>query len=430
MKTLNTTKRAIAMALIFTLMLSCTASFADGNQKTKVGESVVINETRTKNTEDELGSLMPLEEVSDDGSVSAKPADDGPVSIGSYETAMGRETLINGRNEAAVPLQSYEVNHAAEEGIAPFTGLPDAGNAFTPITITIDGNVESYPHWGVGDADIVLQVPNQGGGDTKLMFLFGNTYPDEVGPARSARATMVPVAAMFNAAYVYAGQAPVKGHNIEAESLMRDYGIRGTGKSFNLLNNPHLSERVTFAVSPVNLSVHLSKVRDELITGGVSFTKFPFLFTDEPRTNGDSATWIKLKHYGEQKKESDNKKSRASFYYDAGRGGYLHLNNRDEVDTERMTGEKILFSNVIILRTPLKYQQYGENIYVYYATHLIGSGAAEIFQNGRYVQGAWSRETGTSRLVLVDEDGQELKMQRGRTFIIITNSVTDVFYRE
>ena len=137
MKTLNTTKRAIAMALIFTLMLSCTASFADGNQKTKVGESVVINETRTKNTEDELGSLMPLEEVSDDGSVSAKPADDGPVSNGSYETAMGRETLINGRNEAAVPLQSYEVNHAAEEGIAPFTGLPDAGNAFTPITITI-----------------------------------------------------------------------------------------------------------------------------------------------------------------------------------------------------------------------------------------------------------------------------------------------------
>ena len=425
MKIHDLTKRGAALALIIALTLSCAPGLADGGS-VRVGESIVINESTQKQAaEDELGSLVPLGEVSD-----SQPAvDDGPVSVGSYETYVGRETIIPGRTETGIALQAYEANHAAEEGIAPFTGLPDAGKPFTPITVTIDGNVESYPHWGVGDADIVLQVPNQGGGDTKLMFVFGNTYPDEVGPARSARATMVPVAAMFNAAYVYAGQAPVRGHNIEAESLMRDYGIRGSGKSFNLLNNPHLSERVNFAVSPVNLSVHLSKVRDELISGGVSFTKFPFLFTDEPRVSGDSATWIKFHHYGEQKKESDNKKSRASFYYDAERGGYYHLNNRDEIDSERMTGEKILFANVIVLRTPLKYQQYGENIYVYYENHLIGSGVAEIFQNGRYVQGAWVRESGTSRLVLVDEDGQELKMQRGRTFIVITNAVTDVLYK-
>ncbi len=415
MKILRITKTFAALSLILIFTLLCIGGLAD----------VVINESSFKNNQaDELGTLVPL-----DGTAPANAVDAGPASVGSYDTTVGRETLINGHNETNIALQHYEANHPAEEGIAPFTGLPDAGNEFTPITITIDGNVESYPHWGVGDADIVLQVPNQGGGDTKLMFVFGNTYPDEVGPARSARATMVPVAAMFNAAYVYAGQAPVKGHNIEAESLMRDYGIRGTGKSFNLLNNPHLSERVAFAVSPVNLSVHLYKVRDELLNGGVAFTKYPFLFTDEPRTNGDSATWIKLRHYGEQKKDSDNKKSRASFCYDASRGGYYHLNNLDEIDSERMTGERILFANVIVLRTPLKYQQYGENIYVYYATHLIGSGSAEIFQNGRYVQGAWYRESGTSRLVLVDEDGQELQMQRGRTFFIITNSVTDVLYK-
>ena len=58
------------------------------------------------------------------------------------------------------------------------------------------------------------------------------------------------------------------------------------------------------------------------------------------------------------------------------------------------------------------------------------AGCAEIFQNGKYVRGAWTREEADSRLVLVDEDGSELRLQRGKSFIVITNDVSDVVYSE
>ena len=66
--------------------------------------------------------------------------------------------------------------------------------------------------------------------------------------------------------------------------------------------------------------------------------------------------------------------------------------------------------------------------YIYLKNQMTGSGTAEIFQNGRYVRGAWVRTDAAGRLVLVDEDGSELRMQRGKTFMILTNDVTDVIY--
>ena len=57
---------------------------------------------------------------------------------------------------------------------------------------------------------------------------------------------------------------------------------------------------------------------------------------------------------------------------------------------------------------------------------VIGSGAADIFVGGQYVAGAWSRESLTERTVFYDQQGNELALQRGKSWIIICDVDTEV----
>ena len=74
-------------------------------------------------------------------------------------------------------------------------------------------------------------------------------------------------------------------------------------------------------------------------------------------------------------------------------------------------------------------KKFNLNGYVCLKNHLVGKGCAEIFQNGQYVRGAWFRKDTDSRIVFVGPDGKEMPMQRGKTFIVVTNGVTEVAYR-
>ena len=157
----------------------------------------------------------------------------------------------------------------------------------------------------------------------------------------------------------------------------------------------------------------------------MEFEERPFLFADEPRTEGKTANIVRVLHRGEDPKGASNSASRAVFKYDAEKGTYIR-NNSSGTYIDRLTRETVDFANVIVLRVKMSY----DKNYIYLNQHMVGSGAAEIFQSGKYVQGAWVRDEADSRLVLVDQDGSELRMQRGRTFIVITNDVTEVIYTE
>jgi hypothetical protein len=199
-----------------------------------------------------------------------------------------------------------------------------------------------------------------------------------------------------------------------------------THRVYNLLNNNGFGERFSgLGKGGHNLSCHIDEIHRNLIDQGVEFEERPFLFTDEPRTSGAAANIVRVLHRGDDAKSGSNSASRAVFKYDAEKKAYTRTNSSG-IYTDRDTGEVIAFANVIILRGEFSY----EYNYIYFKQHLTGSGTAEIFQNGKYVRGAWVRNSADGRLILVDADGEELKMQRGKSFIILTNDVTNVIYSE
>ena len=344
--------------------------------------------------------------------------------------ALADMTVIKGTRKNNIKFKGSKANNPVIEGEAPLTGLAASGEAYTPIITVLDNaqdsgsdNTSAYPHWGVSKADIIFQIPNAGKGATKLMALFANEYPEEAGGARSARATMVAAVTMFDAAFAYAGYPDVNNNNSGVPNLLKKYNMTKNGKAFNLLGKGGYATRVSHHKEPHNSSVMIKKIHEELVANNVSFDVRPFLFTDEARTEGADATIVRVRHFGTDAKGNSNPASAATYTYSEADGVY-YRKSLDGDYTDYTTGENVGFANVIVLRS---YFVFSEGV-PYFKGQLTGQGTAEIFQNGKYVQGAWYRESETSRLILVDADGQELKMQRGKSFIIITNEVTEVAY--
>ena len=334
-------------------------------------------------------------------------------------TAEGSQFQIQLKQKTEIPVRKEYKNHPVVSGVSSTTGLPVSGEEYTPIVMVLDNAEDAHPHWGISQADILFQVPNAGKGATKLLALFADRYPEQAGGARSARATMLPVATSWGAAFAYAGGPSLKSSYVDVDTLLKKWKM--TGKmSYNLLGNK-FKERVDFVDSPHNLSCHIREIHEYLVEKKVKFTERPFLFTDTPLSRGDDVSAFEVRHYGDSKEGHDNPASRSSFAYDSSRNAYIRSNSSGEF-IDRDTGEPVLFSNVIILVVGIKWAEG----YLYLSKHMTGSGVAEIFQNGKHIEGAWARTKDTGRLVLLDENGKELEMQRGKSFFIVTNDVTEV----
>ncbi len=333
--------------------------------------------------------------------------------------AEGTAITVNMKLKVAKPANT--ANNPEIPGENPLTGLPASGEAYTPILLVLDNAEGAYPHWGVSAADIMFQVPNQGSGNTKLMALFASEYPEYAGGSRSARMTMLPVANAFNSAMASGNYAPIKTSAVSVEEWLGTWGYKKAGKYYDLLGN-RFKTRTNEVAEPHNLLGHIKEIHEDLIKKGASFEVRPFLFTDEPLSRGDAATRIDATFYPSKKKERSNPASNCVFDYTEGQG-YTRTSVTG-LNVDRTTGEALKFSNLIFLRVKTN----AMDGYTYYTKNFVGGGQADIFMNGRHIQGAWYRENDMSRLILLDDEMNELELQRGKTFFVITTDYCDVSY--
>lgn len=340
--------------------------------------------------------------------------------------AEGQLTRLPGvlKREGVQIKDSYPDNPVIP-GVSTTTGLPFTGT-YVPVLVVIDNAPGAHPHWGVGQADVIYQVPNMGSGATKLLALFADNTPEEAGGTRSTRTPFVDVAAGWGAAFVYAG-SPGTGVKQAANVplQMRNLGMKRTDVLFDTLTNNDFSHRIRGYEPPHNLSVHVRQIKDIALQRGIEFEPRGFLFGDERPTGGLSAQFIEVLHFGNSAKTASNGASAATFTWDEATGAYTRSNSSGLYVDRDNPSVGIPFANVIVQRTRIGSVEGG-----YVTTpEAVGSGAAEIFIGGRYIAGAWVRKSIDSRTVFLDEQGNEIALSRGKTFIIITNDISSVSYR-
>ena len=91
---------------------------------------------------------------------------------------------------------------------------------------------------------------------------------------------------------------------------------------------------------------------------------------------------------------------------------------------DKYTQEQLAFSNLIVQHTTVTWNGSSDAP----VTVHIGEGNADIFMGGKYIAGYWKRADANSRTVFYDAEGNEIALQRGKTFISIIPAETTVSY--
>ena len=332
------------------------------------------------------------------------------------------DTLIPASFSAPVPVKDSYANNPAVEGEAPLTGLPASGEPYTPVLLVL-GPPDAEPFWGIAKADILFQVPNMGAGSTKEMALFANEYPASAGGSRSARMTMLPFANAFDSAFASGAYPPFSdGSKVDVQGHLSGWGYKMNHKYYNLLGNS-FKERIKTVNGiakhdAASLGFLVSMAHQDMIDNNVQFDVRPFLFTDEALDRGDPAAKITMTYFGNAERlqnRTERTESNCTFVYTEG-AGYMK-NGCAGPMMDALDLNPLYFANVIVLWTEYDFA----NGYYGLKNYFVGNGQAEIFQNGKHISGAWVRTDLKGRLVLLDESGEELKLQRGKTFFVVSN---------
>ena len=347
------------------------------------------------------------------------------------------ETVIDGQADRNITLQEVGLNEVID-GVSPTTGLtlseldqPEgfAGLAITgrymPMLVQIDntdGGVGDRAPWGATYADIIYETPLHRNGFTRLSFLFSDLIPDSVGPVRSARVGHVDLRQEWDAGFLYYGGQTRKGSNIEER--FREYGANDKGVLFSGIvgNNKPWKQyytRVSGVVSPHNVDANVAAMY-ELIDASFTPPNHAFLFTDEMPTTGEDAEIITI-DWGAVMYNS-------GFVYDVDSNQYvrymLQKNDEEVAYEDKYTQEQLAFSNLIVQHTTVTWNGSSDAP----VTVHIGEGNADIFMGGKYIAGYWKRADANSRTVFYDAEGNEIALQRGKTFISIIPAETTVSY--
>ena len=148
----------------------------------------------------------------------------------------------------------------------------------------------------------------------------------------------------------------------------------------------------------------------------------PFKFSDTGLDRGVNVSEITINY------KTTNPQYVSAYKYNAQTGLYDRYRN-GEPFYDGLTGMSTSFANVIVIRTDVSWFNNNNSRPV---IQLVGQGTAEIFQNGKYIRGTWVRshsdkqaddfKSQASRMVFLDENGEELEMKVGKTFIQIVNN--------
>ena len=351
--------------------------------------------------------LLALPALAADFSASGLTASGTAQQLGKAKDSGGKKIT------AHVPAENPVV-----DGESPLTGEPFFGDT-NLVLANIDTHPRALPHWGVAAADIIYELPIQADGSTRSLALFLTEHPDSAGPIRSARVPMASLREMWGGTYCFYGYQGGRDSNnvkdwVTANSARKKFAAPEylNGMTKNSQWFPRSSDQSH--VAPYNVRMDMNAV----LSGGTAQANLhPFIFTDEPLDRGEDANGIIISY------KQTSPAYVSAYQYNEATGLYDRYRNGAPY-TDGNTGEACAYANVIVLRTDISWASGNPSRPV---IRLNGQGVCEIFQSGKYIRGTWVRDcTETknlkNRMVFLDENGDELPMQRGKTFIQIVDN--------
>ncbi|MDP3731358.1 MAG: DUF3048 domain-containing protein [bacterium] len=261
-----------------------------------------------------------------------------------------------------------------------------------PVAVMLSSDPETRPLSGIGEADLVFEMPVTDGGVTRMMAVFQCELPSEIGSIRSAREDFIPWVQGLGAVYAHWGGekdalSKLNGGIVDNIDAMKYEGTYYYRK--NDVRPPHngFTSFQLLAQASAKLGYNLEKSATSY-----KHEKGKSLEITDPPALYEGNFSVQWRYQQD------------SNTYRRWRGG------KEEIDHN--TSKQVEVSNVVLLKTtwsPISKD--------YINVKTIGSGEAVIYKNGEAVNGTWEKRTATDSLVFYDSTGQKIKFTIGAIWI-------------
>ena len=270
------------------------------------------------------------------------------------------------------------------------------------IAVMIENSPDARPQSGLKDAGIVYEAVAEGG-ITRFSALFLDNAPDYLGPVRSVRPYYLDFVTPFAAPLAHVGGSP------DGLAQMRAQNLR----DLDQFSNSGAYWRESSRYAPHNMYSSIPKLLDVAKSKGydaVPITSFARKAKEEPATENLIKT-ISL--------TISSALYNVVYRYDSTTNTYLReLAGQKHVDAKSgiQLAPKVVVALVMTQGANGKYTTYQTN----------GQGKMFVFQDGKQITGTWQKTDRTSQFVFKDDQGNELKLNPGQTWISIVGSASAV----
>lgn len=285
-----------------------------------------------------------------------------------------------------------------------------------PLAVLIDDARRARPQSGFNAASIVYQAPADGF-ETRYMMVFQSLDAKDIGPVRSGRMYFIHWAEEVHAAVAhYGGDWRTSQYLRRYNGLwFTDVNALGKGaKAFHRIKSrsaPHNGYTNTRALWAKVKGLKGPATMDPTLPRRAFIDPLPA--ADRPATQT-----IRVPY----------RTNVIGYRYDRRSGMYRRsVDGRAQID--QADGKRVTTRNVVVLFMSYRVDSTIEPGHARPVVGSVGSGKAWVYREGSLVQGRWEKPTDAALMRLVDKNGNEIPLVRGRTFFQIVPKGTKVTHR-
>ncbi|MCD8052612.1 MAG: DUF3048 domain-containing protein [Lachnospiraceae bacterium] len=309
------------------------------------------------------------------------------------------ETITEAETEAEISTEGMVKSFLTGEWVDESIGTK------RPLAIMISNVKAAVPGSGLNTAGVIYETPMEGG-EVRLEILTENYETlERIGSIRSARTYHPWIAAEFDAIYVHYGRSDYVISDLNSGNIDDIDGVtsRGTSAFYRTTDRvaPHNAYTTPELLDAKIESLGFEREYDDDYEG-----KFTFAEDDSPvtLTDGQEAAKVTIGYLVNQPWFEYNEEDQLYYRYQYG-----------EAQIDELDGEQVTCTNIIVQYCSYTMQDddYTKNIYT------VGEGTGVYITGGRAETISWSKADKWSNTIFTDENGEEITLNQGRTWVCI-----------
>lgn len=288
---------------------------------------------------------------------------------------------------------------------SPISGVACDNAKRRPFAVMLAGDLEAWPLSGIGEADLVVEMPVVTDGITRYMAIYVCNNPEEIGSVRSARHDFIPLAMGFDAIFAHWGGSHFALDKLNSEIMDNVNALYLDGSVFYRkagLPKPHdgfttiermedYSKRIAYRLENKFEGYNFYKEENPIDKNGKINIGYPSVY-------------------------------KVDYEYKSKTNSYLRFKG-DKKDKDKLTSKQIEAKNVVIMFAASR-QIEGQ----YNDVDIEGEGEIIVYQNGWEIKGKWKKDKGDlkSKLYFYNESGEEIKFVPGQIWIQVVEPDREV----